>query len=413
MLLLSSKISLDDDDIVLYAYIGQILDLNIYEQDYEPFNLCMTLTTIDEKTFNSKGYNNKDGCNTFILDLKLGLYSLLIHSSSQFNETPLLKKAFWVKIIAKECEKTKFNAYFYKSFNELDSRPTYIKINHINYIESTDSNKPNEIELLEDNLLSIKNKKNIPPEFYSFHVGQGMCSLMKIGNVGIIFDIGAGKPIQRQKYKNTHNELTNNHLNVLDEIYIIISHLDKDHWRLMEWEISKGGDFLDKIKLIIVPNSENELSFKNKKIVGKVQVIKKTNEIKGNGFLIKIHRSKPSKLSNNNDCLVCEVEINDNTILIPGDYVYKEMSSDSNIDIKMIPTKYYDLIIVPHHGDEASAINIPNPVIPSISKAYFSAGTHCGYKHPRQQSIDEHRNNNFDTISDNTCNSIKVAVSVK
>lgn len=242
-----------------------------------------------------------------------------------------------------------------------------------------------------------------------------MCSLLTSGDKGILFDVGAGKPILRDNYTTLiTNELANELLTKLNSIYIFLSHLDSDHWRLMEWEISLGEnrDFQRKIKNIFIPHMQKSLSFKNKKIIKKIIEIDKDIFIKNNLIEMNIYRSNPNKVKKNNDCIIVKINFNNNTILIPGDYVYKEMHKDNNNNIKSIPTEKFNIIIVPHHGDEASSEKIPTP-LDGNSQAYFSAGTHLGYNHPRKESIQGHEEKGFKVIHDKQCAVIKVAVSTK
>ncbi|HCU0880271.1 TPA: hypothetical protein OUG05_003612 [Morganella morganii] len=183
----------------------------------------------------------------------------------------------------------------------------------------------------------------------------------------------------------------------------------------MEWEIARNPSILDKIKQVIIPNSGTELSFKNSKIISKVGTLGFNCSVDSTEFILNIYRSKPKCINNSNsNCLVCDIRLNKNTILIPGDYVYSNMLRDEDTKIQAIPNNSYSLIIVPHHGDDKSSKNVPNSVAePPTSRAYFSAGTHAGYKHPRQSSIKAHKENHFQEIIDNKCDIIKVAVSIK
>lgn len=404
----------DNKSINLYAYISSISDFDIKEQDYEPYNLSITLTVINKETFENQYYNNESGCDTIILSI--GENSYFNHEIINFiNFINYPYENNWLEIKGNICKKSESNLYFYQAFSELGLDQTYININEINLIKNEIPSPPPQITSLSDLESLIENEEGNEAEFFSFHVGQGMCSLMTIGRVGIIFDMGAGKPIQRQTYSSKKNELSENYINKLEYIYILISHLDEDHWRLMEWEIARNPRILDKIKQVIIPNSGTELLFKNSKIINKVGTLDFDLSIYSTEFLLNIYRSKPKCINNsNNNCLVCDIELNENTILIPGDYVYSNMLKDKNTKIQAIPNNNYSLIIVPHHGDEKSSKNVPNSVAePFTSRAYFSAGTHAGYKHPRQSSIDAHNKNHFQEIVDNQCDIIKVAVSIK
>ncbi|WP_235378995.1 hypothetical protein, partial [Proteus faecis] len=149
------------------------------------------------------------------------------------------------------------------------------------------------ISTLDENKLNFF-IENVDIKFYSFHVGQGMCSLLTNGDKGILFDMGAGKPILRKDYTTLiTNELANKLLNKLNAVYIFLSHLDSDHSRLMEWEISLGNNinFQEKIINIFIPHMQKSLSFKNEKIIEKIIEIDKDIFIKNNLIEMNIHRS--------------------------------------------------------------------------------------------------------------------------
>ncbi|HCU0879338.1 TPA: hypothetical protein OUG05_002641, partial [Morganella morganii] len=191
-----------DKNINLYAYISSIPGFDIKEQDYEPHELCITLTIINEKTFENQDFNNENGCDTMILSIAAHPYLCDIDPDTvHFN-----MENSWIKITGEICNKLESNAYFYQAFSELDSTPRYININKIELIKNEAPSPLPPITSLSDLKSSIKNEEGKKVEFFSFHVGQGMCSLMTIGSTGIIFDMGAGKPIQRQTYSSKKNE---------------------------------------------------------------------------------------------------------------------------------------------------------------------------------------------------------------
>lgn len=70
--------------------------------------------------------------------------------------------------------------------------------------------------------------------FDTFHVGQGMCSLVHNGSQGVLLDAGAGKPVTRKAYleKTIQSDL-DGIVEGLSEVIAVISHADIDHWRLL------------------------------------------------------------------------------------------------------------------------------------------------------------------------------------
>lgn len=434
-----NSISLDDME-YFYAYINS--STYAEEQDYRPYQECVKLTVINKKTFEKNIFNSEEGCSTMIVEISL--FDLFKNEKNRKEILKILKKNItidvldyrfslneknnefdyikqndiWIEIKVKVSNKglpsnKKFNSsYYYNTFSNLQEEPTYFELHSIRKLTNK-YEEIKEIKEIKDSSLQIYSNDSPHPEFYSFHVGQGMCSLLKVGNIGIFFDMGAGKPITRKNYSEKSNELTEKYLPNLKEIYIILSHQDSDHWRLMIWEICRCETFFKKIREIIIPSSSKHLFYRNKQIIDKIRAIGKNTELKINKLNINLYRSRPSEINHNNDCIVAIVFINGKKILIPGDYVYNEMIKDYNNNINEIPKDCYNLIIVPHHGDESSANNVPNSVANEVSEAYFSAGTHKGYKHPRQSSINSHKARNFNIISNNTCDVIIKALEIK
>jgi len=84
-------------------------------------------------------------------------------------------------------------------------------------------------------------------------------------------------------------------------------------------------------------------------------------------------------------------------VLAAGDCVYERFTSDNNPHIKALHTHRYSAVVVPHHGDKASAKAIV-PAARDGAKAFFSAGTHQGYKHPTAESLNAHVEAKFTNI---------------
>ncbi len=192
------------------------------------------------------------------------------------------KKHIWMKIKANLDNNG--DSYFYETFNSDDKKIKNITITDIEFIHGEELNRSKSISTLDENKLNFF-IENVDIKFYSFHVGQGMCSLLTNGDKGILFDMGAGKPILRKDYTTLiTNELANELLNKLNAVYIFLSHLDSDHSRLMEWEISLGNNinFQEKIINIFIPHMQKSLSFKNEKIIEKIIEIDKDIFIKNN-----------------------------------------------------------------------------------------------------------------------------------
>lgn len=229
----------------------------------------------------------------------------------------------------------------------------------------------------------------------SFHVGQGMCSIVHDGTWGMLLDMGAGKPVLRPKYPKLSNDL-HRVTDKLKELNVLISHFDSDHWRILAWDTK----LRNKIKKIYVPSGDLPPVFNDKNIKRKiVQVSDALIRLAANTS-IRIYRSDPSHLDSNGQCLVVTFYKDGRLALAPGDYAYHRFATDANTGIQELLSEIYSAVIVPHHGDLASARSVVD-CVPG-SPAFFSAGTHQGYNHPTTASVDEHLVKQFIAIAKNT-----------
>lgn len=232
----------------------------------------------------------------------------------------------------------------------------------------------------------------LPWSLWTFHVGQGMCSLLTDGKEhGILLDAGAGTPLKRPKYQSAvtvmHNDLRTR-LSSLKKVDMILSHADRDHYCLLSWD--KG--LRDKIENIYVPIGAKSILLKDFAVIDKVR------ESNGNIFILvgdgrlEVFRSEPQVHSSNTDCLVsvykCDKGIHQ--VLHCGDYVYQDMRADKNTSISALDQQRYSAVVVPHHGDSASAKNVFTPRLTAHSIAFFSAGDNLAYGHPTSDSRDAH-----------------------
>ncbi len=230
--------------------------------------------------------------------------------------------------------------------------------------------------------------------FDSFHVGQGMCSLVHNGQVGLLIDAGAGKPITRRKYLSgkIKNQLEKK-VSALQEIQAVISHADSDHWRMLSWDSSLRS----KVSRIHVPIGAKSLAFKDKATINKIVAIGDQTWGLDQTSSLQLLRSKPSMSDSNGECLVVVFNRLDRRVLAPGDYVYHRFLTDGNPGIAALPGSSFSGVVVPHHGDAASSKSIVT-AHPG-AKAFFSAGTHQGYGHPTDLSVQAHQRANYKTIS--------------
>ncbi len=287
-------------------------------------------------------------------------------------------------------------SYFYTTFSEETPKRFTIK-------KITATQGPNLISLLPDSKDPLINASILSTEittkgvdvFSAFHVGQGMCSAVYNDSSAILFDAGAGTPITRKRYLNKRkfrNDIITKLLDSRRIHYLVLSHYDYDHWRLIAWD----NGLLSKIEEIIAPDSTNlSLAFFDQQIHGKLKQVGGFNVKFGSCLKVKSVRSQPKYTDSNGECLVTLITLNEQTALIPGDYVYERMANDNNPWIASLPLGQYSALIVPHHGDKASANKVPLPVSASSSKAFFSAGNHKGFNHPTVWSLNAHKQRQF------------------
>lgn len=220
----------------------------------------------------------------------------------------------------------------------------------------------------------------------AFSVGQGMASLVYSSKSGYLIDAGAGTPIKRADYvgKTLNNELTDRVVG--REITFVLSHGDEDHWRILRWDNS----LRDAIREFIIPADRARIAFFDREIRSRVRELSAHVVLQlDSAAKLTLLRTSPSVKTSNNDGIVALFE-GVKKVLLPGDCVYSAMQADSDPSVQALIAGVYDGIVVPHHGDEASSNLIPSPAQKATSTAYFSAGNHCGYKHPHAKSEQNH-----------------------
>lgn len=311
----------------------------------------------------------------------------------------------WYRLEVEFCERA--SNYLYSTFSEESER--YFNLKHIEPVPSTQEHSmycslPAPLQNTQPQFLVSK----IPSEpvsplsnnhfvFETFHVGQGMCSLVHNGHRGVLLDVGAGKPVTRKAY--LKGSISNDLLAAvatLKSVDVVISHPDSDHWRILAWD----GSLRAKVGSIYVPSGTHSLALKDAATISKVKPLADQHWILCSKTHLRLLRSAPSSLDSNGDCLVAVFERYDRRVLAAGDYVYERFASDRNTAISDLHQQTYAAVVVPHHGDAASANNI----VPADhdAKAFFSAGTHQGYGHPTKASMSAHIGANFLNIEDHT-----------
>lgn len=305
------------------------------------------------------------------------------------------------------------DGYYYRNYqtpekSKTDQEYEKIKITSLAFIYP--SNKFAAKNNLIQNFLNKKKdhndiNKEISGQIYlnSYSVGQGMCSLLHNGKEGVLLDCGAGKPILKPNYNKLSTNKLISDLNDLSHVDMILSHLDSDHHRLLSWD----SNILEMVSNIYIPSNANDLFFKDKLTFQKVIACSMIKIKFANGFLHS-YRTQPlssSKEKNDNE-LVTHIRTEKEEVLAPGDYLYKHIHTDSCPQIAALINNQYTYVIVPHHGDIESSKLILSPSKSILAIAFFSAGTHAGYKHPSTQSMDAHSASMFINVVDNENNDI-------
>jgi len=245
-------------------------------------------------------------------------------------------------------------------------------------------------------------------ELYAFHVGQGMCALLHNQTCGFLFDSGAGTPIKRPNYQagtTSSGAPMRNDLETRSrgkKLQMILSHPDSDHWRLLDWDAALCASLTH----IFKPSGTPSLPFTSTHIKPRVyDLFGTTTVVEGAKTLFKSHRSQPRVSDRNGECLVTEVWLN-GTSLLSGDYVYDRMGLDSEPAIVSLAAATLRAVVVPHHGDKASASVTVRAGTLRASPAFFSAGNHTGYGHPTPQSLAAHRAASFKNLQNTTSEDI-------
>lgn len=401
------------------------VDNELAVQDYGDGLLCVRLVAVSAQSFESAAFNEGAGCETYILDISLTdylnawfpedfLYLLkpyresspeiilvrLISSLNSFYES----QGDWLKIDFEEASDSS-TSYAYTAFRE--DGPTYLQITAIT---PAPNKVVNPAPPLAPNYVFPTATSQVQASLKAFHVGQGMCSLLEGGNVGYLFDAGAGTPLKKGAYRKeltkTGAALTNDLTKATTSMKLvaIISHSDSDHWRLLEWDAGLAA----KVEAIFVPVGTANLAFSSPVTKKKVFGLADQSIPFSANCVINISRSKPNPghVTTNTDALVVTVEVAGKEALIPGDYVYDEMLFDGHPRIARIPRQSFDAVVVPHHGDQASSKNVPSPKSPAQSVAFFSAGNNQAYGHPTNASTSAHQNKGYHNVEKSTCEHI-------
>lgn len=406
----------DEDNGTFFCQI----DTHRATKDYGNGGRCVRLVGIRPSEL--ERLDDEEGVETFIIDIDFWHYGVRA-----------LRLKHWRQIRTAECARldaldedaaemnswyklkvqwvAKGNGYLYSSFSQEAPRffdirtlERFLEPQPLTPVKATSQRKSIEAAVTLEHegqalelMPSARQQTARPFSFESFHVGQGMCSLVHNGDVGVLLDVGAGKPVTRNAYLATklQNDVRST-TDKLSSLALAVSHADSDHWRILAWD----QQLRNKIEKIYVPVGARSLALKDRAVASKI--VPTANRViwfAANTWLVLL-RSDPKLSDSNGDCLVAAFYRDGKIALASGDYVYKRFQDDGNRYIRRLRRQRFSAVVVPHHGDLASASNVVRSA--ANARAFFSAGTHQGYGHPRVESIDAHAAKSFTTLHDNT-----------
>ncbi|CAJ2766841.1 ComEC/Rec2 family competence protein [Burkholderia pseudomallei] len=379
-------------------------------KDYAPRVRCVRLFGVSLSSFQIEEWTDANGCEVHILDISIRdwIHAVnrahhelgvpwwkdlwLFHEESSLGDS--LEESPWVEVKYK-LARGPSDSYAYPAFT--GSAPTYIEIDTVQFAWG-----PAIPPLAEASSLPTYRVKGTERDWKleGFHVGQGMCSVFHNDESGFLLDAGAGTPVNREAYQ--AESIANELMPLVEKLAtsdaslpMIISHPDADHWRLLDWDV----ELLNRVGPVYLPSGRPSLAFNSHIIKPRVHGIGTRTLFHSGPTSLSVYRSAPTSSDKNGECLVTVCEAAGKKALLPGDYVYKRMKSEAGTPISLLSAGQFDAVVVPHHGDEASSEQVFLPG-GSESKAFFSAGTHQGYGHPTQSSIDAHRAAGFDIVED-------------
>jgi len=386
------------------------LDNMVAIQDYAPESACIRLIGVSEADFESASFNERRA-EVFLVDV--GIDDIWRTSAKLLRQwrravlaawndrgadganSDLGAPEKWVRI-RYERSSTPTSSYGYCLFRE-QTTPTYLQILDIEVFDSTQVViPPPQVEALP---LPLPQALASGPLLQAFHVGQGMCSLIIRGDMGILMDCGAGTPIKRPAY--TSGAITNELATTVANVAVlaaVISHADSDHWRLLDWDAALAAQ----VQVIAIPSGIGMLAFTSPALALQVVGIGDCSLPLGAGAHLDLLRTQPSVSDPNGCALVAHLYTDTVRALLPGDYVYARFATDGNPGIQGLLTQTFDAVVAPHHGCKASAHNVPAASVPGRSQAFFSAGDHGGYRHPRFDALHAHSAQDFRIINDRT-----------
>jgi beta-lactamase superfamily II metal-dependent hydrolase len=377
-------------------------------KDYPPLRNCVRFIGVDTYSFDNALFNLESGCQTYILDMDWRDMGWQFPSRWAWDacgselDVDGSDGTWWR--IDYETSSGITNSYAYPAFEGAD--PTFIRILGL---RNAEGEQVAPVAEAATPLASFTIAEGVSSQLTAFHVGQGMCSVLHAPSGGYVLDAGAGTPVSRKDYLALAHDDGTPFLNELRplvgglaKVSAILSHPDADHWRLLDWDVG----LLTRLQHICLPAGQPALAFSAPKVKPRVVGLDDQTFTLNSRNWLDVRRSRPKRSDKNGECLVAVAHCEGRHGLLAGDYVYERMARDASHSIVGMAGDLYDAVVVPHHGDEASASSVARPRQPLQSKAFFSAGTHAGYGHPTPASILSHMREGYVVIDQHECRDV-------
>lgn len=366
-----NEILLDFVDEAEFIYFKNIGDYNGNEKLNPPFEPTMLLInnfvsnrkisegnilTVDmDKLINIRKHYKED------IDENKSAVSFMVFDDSNLEENA--HKYYFSNIIENDCH---ISNYISKSF--------------INQIESSWKNgSPCALEYLSDYF-----------ELQIWNVEQGNTNCIYDDKNLTFFDFGASCYASNSQLCN----IIKSHQSLFKDkcISIIISHWDVDHYNLL---CVAEDNFFKSICCVFYPNEaitltskqiirrmENNCAYRCSIAPSKRSTYKKcgiTEICSGNNYIL---FSGEASSSTNRSGLLLAVYNEYNTFLLTADHSNYQVWNNMYNSIKSLNNKLH--IVIPHHGGNCGALNIPNITTPGI--AAISVGAN-NYGHPKKDVL--------------------------
>ncbi|OBQ64325.1 hypothetical protein EFV37_20945 [Mesorhizobium loti] len=357
-------------DFVLYCK----LELGTAVPDYGTGSTCVLLTGVRQEDFAESAFDK--GVQAYIIEADIDLSTLGFCNDEECACRTKLREV-WIKLTL--ASDNNGQTWVYRAF--AGGPPEKFNVLNIEIVSG-----PQLPDFPDSEDVEFEGGASTPYSLSGFEVGQGMASLVYNSSFGYLADAGAGTPIKRPAYLLTSFvsdllALLNTRTNKF-----FLSHADSDHWRMLVWD----GRIETRVSEFFVPSGMKPLVFFD------VTVKSRTRRWSAphvsvplySGQKLQIMRTAPAHPTSNNDGLILLFEDGAELGLLPGDCVYDEIVADANAHVNSLAGKSYTAIVVPHHGDAASAHGVPPSS--AASKAFFSAGNHTTYLHPTLASTNAH-----------------------